>query len=577
MYTVQGGYKNYHTNPGEVRTIEVPERWKSAPDHPTAYPVFITQAEMNLLREANLHGYADPSKIGEGRGPGELPSYNGYGEQAGGVGGGGLSDAGDYSGGYASDANSVGAYNPGTGRFDSTGFRGRPENEPLSLAADEAAINEAANRAAAEDAEARDFGPVNLLSSVAERIASYMTLGIVDPELDGKSLIGPDRPQGVYVGSPFGRIGPQVGFTSSGVGFSPGLAADMVSDYASRPDVDDTSPDLQNAVTNTSPEQESVAGLTLSSNPTTPDGPSDMGGNSREGEGYTPPAIQTAYAAPVTSRQQVFTRYGDVYDTNPSYKQGGLVSAQGDNTMANTEELILIATDPMYDTADPGVLQQGVAPQNAQPMNYMMNPSFAEGGVVSMGGPPQPQAGLAPQGAPQGQPISMQEIEADMQRMMQNNPQEILKIKTGIEQLMQAGELTAQELNMAIQLATAAAQNPQLYPQLRQFAIQQGLAEEQELPQGYDQGLVFSILLAGKALQMQGGQMQGGQPVPQSDGQPPQASMVMGGGPLKSNNNDGSVAINAHKGEYIIPENVVLAKGTNFFDKMIGKDGTAKA
>ena len=164
-----------------------------------------------------------------------------------------------------------------------------------------------------------------------------------------------------------------------------------------------------------------------------------------------------------------------------------------------------------------------------------------------------------------------------MQRMVQEHPQEIMKMKQLLQTALQAGDVTAQELNMAIQLATAAAQNPQLYPQLRQFAIQQGLAEEQELPQEYDQGLVFSILLAGKALQMQGGQMQGGQPVPQSDGQPPQASMVMGGGPLKSNNNDGSVAINAHKGEYIIPENVVLSKGTDFFDKMIGKDGTAKA
>jgi hypothetical protein len=88
---------------------------------------------------------------------------------------------------------------------------------------------------------------------------------------------------------------------------------------------------------------------------------------------------------------------------------------------------------------------------------------------------------------------------------------------------------------------------------------------------------VFSIILAGKALQMQGGQPQGGQPMPQSDSQPPQATMRMGGEVPNSNNTDGSVAINAHKGEYVIPANVVLAKGTDFFDKMIGKDGTTKA
>jgi len=245
------------------------------------------------------------------------------------------------------------------------------------------------------------------------------------------------------------------------------------------------------------------------------------------------------------------------------------------------EEMIKLATDPMYNIADPstvGALQQGVPQPGAMPpsMAFQESPSYQQGGMVQPGGPQQV-AGLMPQGAPQEQPVSMQQMEAEMQRLMQNNPQAILKIKASIEQLMQDGELTAQELNMAVQLAIAAAQNPQLYPQLRQFAIQQGLGDEEDIPPEYDQGLVFSLVLAGKALQMQGGQPQGGQPVPQSDSQPPQAAMRMGGGPLQSGNPDGSVAINAHKGEYIIPENVVLAKGTDFFDKMIGRDGTAKA
>jgi|TARA_R110002167_G_scaffold103452_1_gene267636 hypothetical protein len=249
----------------------------------------------------------------------------------------------------------------------------------------------------------------------------------------------------------------------------------------------------------------------------------------------------------------------------------------------STEELIRLATDPMYNIADPstiGALQQGVPQPGAMPPSMAFqeasNPSYQQGGMVQPGGPQQV-AGLMPQGAPQGPPIPMQQMEAEMQRMMQNAPQEILNIKIGIEQLLQAGELTTQELNMAVQLATAAAQNPQLYPQLRQFAIQQGLGDEEDIPPEYDQGLVFSIILAGKALQMQGGQPQGGQPMPQSDSQPPQATMRMGGEVPNSNNTDGSVAINAHKGEYVIPANVVLAKGTDFFDKMIGKDGTTKA
>ena len=94
---------------------------------------------------------------------------------------------------------------------------------------------------------------------------------------------------------------------------------------------------------------------------------------------------------------------------------------------------------------------------------------------------------------------------------------------------------------------------------------------------------MFAVLLASKAVQMQqgGGQPQGpqGMPqgMPQSQGQPPQATMRTGGEVPTSNNADGTVAINAHKGEYVIPEHVVLAKGTDFFDKMIGKDGKASA
>lgn len=81
-YSVQGGYKNYHQNPGKVRTVELPENWQSGPGEPTTHPAFITEEEQDLLRMANLHGKENPDDIGKGRGPGELPSYDGYGEQA---------------------------------------------------------------------------------------------------------------------------------------------------------------------------------------------------------------------------------------------------------------------------------------------------------------------------------------------------------------------------------------------------------------------------------------------------------------------------------------------------------------
>jgi len=50
----------------------------------------------------------------------------------------------------------------------------------------------------------------------------------------------------------------------------------------------------------------------------------------------------------------------------------------------------------------------------------------------------------------------------------------------------------------------------------------------------------------------------------------PVASMATGGSlPPKSGNPDGSIPINAHEGEYVIPSHVVRAKGTEFFDKLV--------
>tara|TARA_R110000744_G_scaffold46911_5_gene103556 strand:- start:26483 stop:28642 length:2160 start_codon:yes stop_codon:yes gene_type:complete len=78
-YTVQGGYKNYADDTGEVKTIEVPENWKSGPAQPTTHPAFITEKEQSLLKKANLHKKEDPSEIGKGKGPGGLASFDGAG------------------------------------------------------------------------------------------------------------------------------------------------------------------------------------------------------------------------------------------------------------------------------------------------------------------------------------------------------------------------------------------------------------------------------------------------------------------------------------------------------------------
>jgi len=124
-------------------------------------------------------------------------------------------------------------------------------------------------------------------------------------------------------------------------------------------------------------------------------------------------------------------------------------------------------------------------------------------------------AGLMLEGQkPQGY-MTPQMLEMHINQFAAQHPQQLAQIRAAIVELLQTGELTQQELNMIVQLATVAAQNPELYPYVRRFAIQQGIATEQDLPEQYDQGLVFVILLAARAVQADiGGQnmLQGGSP-----------------------------------------------------------------
>ena len=117
---------------------------------------------------------------------------------------------------------------------------------------------------------------------------------------------------------------------------------------------------------------------------------------------------------------------------------------------------------------------------------------------------------------------------------------------------------------MVIQLTQLAAQNPDMYPYVRQFAIQQGIASEDDLPQQYDEGLLIAMLTVAKAAQqmIQGGQnMMGAQP------QMPMASMKEGG--TVQGKADAPVPIMAHEGEYVVPKNVVQMKGREFFDRLV--------
>jgi hypothetical protein len=221
----------------------------------------------------------------------------------------------------------------------------------------------------------------------------------------------------------------------------------------------------------------------------------------------------------------------------------------------------------------------GMAPQNFNaPVLAFRSQGFADGGMVDpnmmqMPGPqgmPDPAANL-----PSAPPLGPQQLQAETQRVANANPQVIQQLQQVIMQALQSGQLTEQDLNMAVQLARAAAQNPQLYPRLRQLAIQ-------DLPPEYDQGIVFALLLAGEAVQ----RMMGNQQVPQPEAQgaamadggvvTPGAYAAGGGVAMGSPTGDKTgraddIPIRVSGGEYVIPAHVVQAKGTEFFDRMLAQ------
>lgn len=229
------------------------------------------------------------------------------------------------------------------------------------------------------------------------------------------------------------------------------------------------------------------------------------------------------------------------------------------------------------------------------PSSYQMGGQVGPGGQPilpsGMGAQPQmsttTQPGLAPPGA--APRISNTQLMQEAQRFAQRNPRQAQQIQMAVQQEIQSGNLTMQELNLLVQLATVAMQNPEIYPQLRAMAIRENLFTEQEISQQFDPGLLFTILIMGQALQAQP-QMQmpmgGAQPVPENPALTAGATQMGGvsgpqvsgsmpsmasGGPLppKSSRADGSIPIRAHEGEYVIPAHIVRAKGTEFFDKML--------
>jgi len=225
----------------------------------------------------------------------------------------------------------------------------------------------------------------------------------------------------------------------------------------------------------------------------------------------------------------------------------------------------------------------GMQPNFSAPRLSFRSQGFADGGLVDPNQMQMPMQGQMPDPAmnlPQAPPLDPQQLQGEVQRMATANPEVLQQLQEVIMQALQSGQLTMEQLDMAVQLARAAAQNPQLYPRLRTLAIQRGLATEQDLPQQYDQGIVFAFLLAGEAVQRMGAQAQ---PQPQGQMMADGGSVVVpgsyaAGGGVTAGSPTGDktgraddIPIRVSGGEYVIPHHVVMAKGTEFFDKLLAK------
>lgn len=253
---------------------------------------------------------------------------------------------------------------------------------------------------------------------------------------------------------------------------------------------------------------------------------------------------------------------------------------------------------PMQQAFNPAAsgLSSGMTQDNA------MMPSYAMGGMVGAGG--MPEGGLGAPGMPQGgmpqmtgagagavglqeggakQPMNPQQVEMQIKEFMQQNPQQVAQIQQVIQAGLQSGEITMEDLNMLEQLATTALQNPEMYPYIRQFAIQQGFAGEQDISPEYDEGLVITVLIATRVAK-QGSAPMGGAPAGM---EPPSfalggmvddktvrpGDMASEGGKVKGpgTGTSDSVPIRVSTGEYVIPANVVRMKGKEYFDSMLEK------
>jgi hypothetical protein len=290
------------------------------------------------------------------------------------------------------------------------------------------------------------------------------------------------------------------------------------------------------------------------------------------------PAIVAAPEAVLTPEE--ISRRNAERSKVPTFEAGGMVGPAGMPIRPSTVSLDLppalarLVAMPVQSYAEGGLVGPGGIPQ--RPMTSPMAMQLGQQGGA-------PIVGVSPPGGGQGRPMNFAAIDQQAQQFVQQNPQQVQQIRAQVEQAMAAGEVDAQSLNMFVQIATTALQNPEMWPQLRQVLIRQGMLDADEVSEEFDQGFLIVLYIIGKSMGGVGMQTtpaapQGQMPaapqgqMPMSAGQAPEMSMAKGGAlPAKSKNPDGSIPINAHEGEYVIPADVTRRLGTDHFDKLIAK------
>ena len=205
----------------------------------------------------------------------------------------------------------------------------------------------------------------------------------------------------------------------------------------------------------------------------------------------------------------------------------------------------------------PGITQRYMdgGPVQGGPMLAM---GFAEGGMMGqMGGQPTPA-------------IVNRQVDA-----MLRDPRARQSLLARPQQLMASGELTPDEVTTMGRVAEAALFSPELYPQLRQFVVAQGMTP---LPAAFDPSVIMRIMAISRGLQQAtpAGQVPGTdqaqmqRPVP-GDGN---GGYLQGPGTGRSDsigtvNETTGEPVKVANGEYVIPAHIVRAKGREFFDNLL--------